>query len=106
MKKENLLSGVPLAIDEEVVRELMVSDSVRIEQIISMGQVTPENQWYDQSENEWVLVIKGAGILTFDNGEELKLSPGDYVNIPAHKKHRVSWTQPDVETIWLAIFYS
>lgn len=105
MKKENLLSDIPFDLHAEVVRELVGSKSVRIEQIVSRGQATPENEWYDQGENEWVLVIKGAGRLTFENGEELALFPGDSVNIPAHKKHRVSWTKPDEATIWLAVFY-
>ncbi len=33
------------------------------------------------------------------------MKPGDFVNIPAHKKHRVEWTTPDELTIWLAVFY-
>jgi len=33
------------------------------------------------------------------------MMPGSYVHIPAHCKHRVEWTDPDVETIWLAMYY-
>ncbi len=35
---------------------------------------------------------------------EMKL--GDFINIPAHKKHRVEWTTPDEPTIWLAVRFS
>lgn len=105
MKKENLLTNIPNQIPEEMFRDIMVAEAVRIEQIVSRGHSTPEGEWYDQQQNEWVLVIKGAGILVFEDGSEVVLNPGDHLNIPAHKKHRVSWTAPEEETIWLAVFY-
>lgn len=103
--KENLFSNLPQSIPEEIVRNILTTGPVRIAQIISKGQCSPDDYWYDQQENEWVLVVKGAGNLIFENGEQVELKPGDYLNIPAHKKHRVSWTDPEEETIWLAVFY-
>lgn len=105
MKKENMLSNIPNDIPEEIVGNLVTTDFVRIEKIISKGQCSPDNKWYDQHENEWVMVIKGAGILEFENDEEVSLNSGEYLNIPAHKRHRVSWTDPNEETIWLAVLY-
>ena len=105
MEKENLLTDIPNDLPAEVIRDIIETDSVRIKQIISKGQKGPEQGWYDQDENEWVLVVKGAGILKFETGEQVELNSGDYLNIPAHKKHRVSWTDPKEETVWLAIFY-
>jgi cupin 2 domain-containing protein len=52
-----------------------------------------------------VIVLKGAARLEFEDGT-LEMRPGDYVNIPAHKKHRVAWTTPDEPTIWLAVHYA
>lgn len=105
MKKDNLLSNIPVAIPDEIFEEVHSSTNVRIERIISQGHCSPENDWYDQEENEWVLVVRGEGVLEFEGGEEVRLTAGDYMNIPAHKKHRVTWTDPDKETIWLAVFY-
>ena len=57
--------------------------------------------------NEWVIVLKGEAKLLFENNDEpIHLKPGDFVNIPAHRKHRVEWTTPDEPTVWLAVFYS
>lgn len=34
------------------------------------------------------------------------LMPGDFIDISAHRRHRVEWTTPEEPTIWLAVFYS
>ncbi len=81
------------------------STSVRIERIISKGHKSPENGWYDQDEHEWVIVLKGEGVLEFEDGSNCRLGTGDYLNIAAHTKHKVSWTDPDQATLWLAVFY-
>lgn len=101
----NLFSEIPNQLNEEVFQDLLKNDTVRIERILSKGQSSPENGWYEQDENEWVLVLSGAGRLLFDDGEEVELKAGDYLHIPAHKKHKVAWTDPEEVTIWLAIFY-
>ena len=46
----------------------------------------------------------GAARLRFEE-HVIELEPGDYVDIPAHKKHRVEWTTPDEPTVWLAVYY-
>nr|HQU73613.1 cupin domain-containing protein [Calditrichia bacterium] len=66
---------------------------------------SPERGWYDQDEHEWVTVLQGRGRLLFEDGEIAELGAGDCLNIPAHRKHKVTWTDPDQITIWLAIFY-
>jgi cupin 2 domain-containing protein len=92
--------------DEEFTENLLDDGSVRIERIVSRGQASPEGFWYDQEEDEWVVVLAGAAALVFeDEDAELVLRPGDHIRIPAHKRHRVSWTSPDEETLWLAVFY-
>ena len=68
---------------------LLEAANMRIERIVSHGHASPSGLWYDQDQHEWVVVLK----------------PGDFVNIPAHKKHRVEWTMPDEPTIWLAVHY-
>jgi cupin 2 domain-containing protein len=101
----NIFDVIPNSLDKEIFERLVESNSVTIERIISKGHKSPEHGWYDQDKNEWVMVITGEAILSFDDGSSIKLKAGDFINIAAHKKHRVQWTAPDVETIWLAVHY-
>ncbi len=101
----NLFYPLPDAGSGEVFEDLIKTSLVRIERIVSRGQTSPERGWYDQAEHEWVVVLKGAAELTFEQGEVVKLGAGDHVHIPAHTKHKVSWTDPESETVWLAVFY-
>jgi len=102
----NLFESLPVSLHEEVITSILEAENLRIERIVSKGHKSPESGWYDQEQNEWVVVLKGGGKLVFEDGEEQRLGPGDYINIPAHKKHRVTWTDPKTETIWLAIHYN
>ena len=101
----NIFDSVPSDLEEEVFQRLVDSNGIRIERIISKGHRSPESGWYDQDNNEWVMVLKGEAILLFDDETSVSLKAGDFINIAAHKKHRVEWTAPDVETIWLAVHY-
>lgn len=100
----NLFAELPSVLAEELFTTLINSAEVRIERIVSHGHVSPKNFWYDQDLHEWVIVLKGSARLEFEDAF-LEMKPGDFVNIPAHKKHRVEWTTPDEPTIWLAVFY-
>ncbi len=106
MKSQNIFSGIPLDLGKEEFFELLVkNDTVMIERIISKGQKSPESDWYDQEKNEWVMVLRGKAVLSFDDQTSVQLNEGDFINISAHKKHRVAWTDPENETIWLAVHY-
>ena len=100
----NLLSNIPTELPEQVTETLLDSESVRVERIVSDGHASPQDFWYDQDQNEWVVLLSGAAKLQFEN-ETVKMIPGDYITIPAHKRHRVAWTTPDEPTIWLVIYY-
>ena len=100
----NLFAHIPKSLRDELNETLVSAGSIRIERIISHGHGSPEGFWYDQQEHEWVVVLQGAARLQFED-ESVELKPGDFVNIPAHRKHRVDWTTPDEPTIWLAVFY-
>lgn len=103
----NLFADLPTDLPEELVEVLTENKHVRIERIISTGHASPDDFWYDQDEHEWVVVLKGEAKLLFeDDDEPIHLRPGDFVNIPAYRKHRVEWTTPDEPTVWLAVFYS
>lgn len=105
MNLSNILGAIPSDLSAEVFEDIIKSPNIRIERIISKGQSTPADSWYDQEEHEWVMVLEGKAILEFENNHSLTLNKGDYINIPAHCKHKVSWTDPDQITLWLAIFY-
>jgi len=101
----NLHDNLPTDLPQEVFTDLLNAGSVRIERILSRGHRSPATGWYDQDEHEWVMVLQGEGELTFANGDVVRLRPGDYLNIPAHTLHKVSWTDPAQTTLWLAVFY-
>jgi cupin 2 domain-containing protein len=100
----NLFNNIPADLPEEVTEALLASESVRIERIVSHGHASPQDFWYDQDQHEWVVVLSGSTKLRFEDAT-VEMKPGDYINIPAHKRHRVEWTTPDEPTIWLAVFY-
>ena len=94
-------------VTDEHIEKLIDRAGVRIERIVSHGHASPEGFWYDQEENEWVVLLAGAARLRFENDDTtIELGPGDHINIPAHTRHRVDWTQPETDTIWLAVFYA
>jgi cupin 2 domain-containing protein len=106
MNLANLFENIPRDLPGELVERLVDTNGMRIERIVSKGHHSPPDFWYDQAENEWVLLIKGEAKLRFEeNNRIVQLMPGMHVTIPAHEKHRVEWTRENEETIWLAVFY-
>lgn len=102
----NLLHDLPDALAGEVTERLVEAAAVRIERIVSHGQASPAGFWYDQDEAEWVLVLRGAARLRFEDEVDARtLRPGDHVEIAAHRRHRVDWADPSQPTVWLAVFY-
>jgi len=102
---DNLFGFIPDDLPEEFFETLVRTEAIHIERIISSGHTSPKGQWYDQDQTEWVLLVRGAARLVFEGGNEHMLVPGDWLEIPAHQKHRVAWTDPDQETVWLAVHY-
>jgi len=103
--KGNLFELIPGNLKREVFEPLVGKKHVRIERIISNGHTSPDSGWYDQEQNEWVTILKGEASIAFEKGETVKLGEGDYIEIPAHKKHKVIKTSSKSETIWLAVHY-
>ena len=79
------------------------SDTFRIERIVSHGHISPPDFWYDQDEWEFVAVLQGNSELEFPD-EKFAMNAGDWVIIPAHVKHRVSFTSTMPPCVWLAVF--
>ncbi len=103
---KNLINNLPDNLPEEIIETLTQNEHIRIEQIVSTGHSSPDDFWYDQAQSEFVIILKGEAKLQFEDGAELMhMKPGDYLLIPAHKKHRIEWTTPNEPTVWLAIFF-
>jgi len=100
----NLFADLPADLPNELVQTLLFATSLRIERIVSHGHTSPDGFWYDQVQHEFVVLLKGAARLRFEDGE-VEMTPGSFLNIPAHRRHRVEWTDPHQPTIWLAVFY-
>jgi cupin 2 domain-containing protein len=100
----NIFDDLPSHLPDELIQTLVHASDVRIERIISHGHASAVDFWYDQPEHEWVIVLKGAARLQFADGM-IDMKPGDCINIPAHKKHRVDWTTSEELTIWLGVRY-
>ena len=106
-KSGNLVRALAVARRGEQVDVLAETAGLRIERIISWGQVTPPGQWYDGERDEWVAVLSGAARLRFEGESAPRaLAPGDWLRIPAHVRHRVEWTDPERATVWLAVHFA
>jgi len=100
----NLFREIPDTLPNEIIETLLSASTMRVERIVSHGHSSPEGFWYDQDQHEWVVVLKGAARLQFED-EVIDMQPGDFINIPAHQCHRVEWTTLDEPTVWLAVHY-
>jgi cupin 2 domain-containing protein len=98
---KNLFAGLPGRTDGENLLTLCERSMTKIDRIVSHSHSSPAGFWYDQKEDEWVIVLCGSGALEFQSGEIVELKAGDYLTIPRHVKHRVAQTSE--ETIWLAV---
>jgi cupin 2 domain-containing protein len=106
MAIKNIFGGFPQMMIKEMSEVLLKTEHFSLERIISSGQMTPPGEWYDQDTSEWVILLGGnAGLLFEGETEVCVMRPGDYVHIPAHRRHRVEWTDPGQKTVWLALHY-
>ena len=103
---DNIFTGLPSAEADEIFETIAASADVRIERIVSHGQATPAGEWFEQEQDEWVMLLSGsAGILFEGDSEARRLVSGDHLLIPAGCRHRVAWTATDCDTIWLAVHF-
>ena len=102
----NLYRDIPEVVEDELIQPLIETDRFRLEKIVSRGHATPPGEWYNQDREEWVVLLKGRAGLLFEGETEVQvMGPGDCLQIPSHRRHRVEWTDPNGETIWLALHY-
>jgi len=124
----NIFNLPPLPLPEELTTILAENGSVRIERIISTGQVSPcpgrhedcdaaaldppqvslapgPARWYDQTETEFVALLEGSAVIEYENGKTVALSKGDTILIQPHERHRVNFTSSEPPCVWLCVFY-
>lgn len=103
----NLLQLPDADLNEEFFETLLLRPGLKVERIISTGQATPAGEWYDQNWDEWVVLLSGAARLQLEGETDVRpLHPGDAIMLPAHCRHRVAWTAPDMQTVWLALHFT
>ena len=101
----NFFDEIPDSVSEEIFTTILQKDKVKIERIVSQGQISPPDFWYNQTEHEWVILLQGEAEVEFTD-RKVFLRKGDFLEIPAHSKHRVTYTSTTPQAIWLAIFWS
>jgi cupin 2 domain-containing protein len=105
MDPESIFFNIPKSIPTELHHPILETDTFRLVRIVSKGHATPVGSWLYEVDDEWIYLVQGRSKLIFeDDNKETEMSPGDYLFIPAFKRHRVEWTDPDKVTIWLAVY--
>jgi cupin 2 domain-containing protein len=103
---KNFFVDVPENLRDELIEIVLQASNFSLERIVSRGHCSPEGFWYDQDDNEWVILLKGGAHLRFaDQEDAIILAPGDYLHIDRGRRHRVEWTDPGQDTVWLALRY-
>jgi cupin 2 domain-containing protein len=103
-KVANIFNQIPEHLPEELFECLLKTEHVAIERIISKGHASAAGFWHDQDWDEWVLILQGQAMIQFDpDPQTITLTVGDYLLIPAHTRHRLQWTTPASDTVWLAV---
>ena len=102
----NIFSDIPQSLPDELIETLTEGESVRIKRIVSRGHASPEGFWYDQVDNEWIMLLSGSAAVEIEGRGEVALSAGDYLLLPAHCRHRVNRTDSDADTVWLAVYFN
>lgn len=104
-RPRHILAGVPARLEEEQFDTLLQTPGIRLQRVISPPAHTMRaDEWFDQDEDEFVLVLQGRGALILEGqAQEIVLNPGDYLRLPAGLRHRIAWTDAQIPTIWLAL---
>ena len=104
MNQRNIYSlPEKISSDHEIVERLAEGKNTVVERIVSAGHVTPQNEWYDQDRDEWVVLLRGSATILFDDESEVHMKDGDVFFICAHKRHRVTFTSVDPPCVWFAV---
>ena len=104
-EQRNLLTSTPPPAGREQIEVLLEQGELKLERIHSCAASTPEGQWYDQEQGEWVALLQGSAQLRFeDEPQPRQLQAGDWLWIAPHRRHRVEATDGGRGCLWLALF--
>ena len=104
---ENIFDNIPDNLSEELFEDIIANRCFRLERIVSKGHASPPGFWYEQEEDEWVVLLSGEAVLLFEQtGREVRMAAGDCMLIPAGVRHRVEWTDPLRPDVWLALHFN
>lgn len=103
--KASLFRDIPENLPVELFETLIARKGFILERIVSRGHATPQGTWLSQERDEWVLLVRGRAALRFEDEGAVDLQPGDFLRIPAGKRHRVESTAADGHSVWLALHY-
>jgi cupin 2 barrel domain protein len=95
------IEKLPSIKEDEIINILKENENVRIERIISTGQVS---DWMIQENKEYVLLIQGIAIIEF-NDKKVEMKAGDTLFIEKLERHRVSYTSENPCCIWFCIHF-
>ena len=98
----NIFDLPPLPLPGELTTVLAESPIVRVERIISTGQVP---DWYDQSESEFVALLGGSAVIEFEDDRSVSMSMGDTLLIEPHERHRDVFTSTEQPCVWRCVFF-
>ena len=99
----NIFDLPEFPLTEELITILVENKNIRIERIISTGQISSD--WYDQTETEFVVLLGGYADITFDSGKTVHMEKGDTLLIKPHEKHKVNHTSSEPPCVWFCVFY-
>jgi cupin 2 domain-containing protein len=102
---QNIFKTNPEKPNEEIFEIILNNKNLKLERIITNGQTTPPGEWYNQENDEWVVLIQGSALILFENEKFIILNKGDHILIPKNCKHRVQWVDSNQECIWLALHF-
>ncbi len=102
---KNIFENISSFLSEELIETLIEKNNIKIERIVSRGHASPKEFWYDQAQDEFIILLSGTATIVYENKQIFKMKKGDYLIIPAHQKHRVEDTNKDRDTYWLAIHF-
>ena len=63
----------PLNSTDEEFTPLLDEPGLIVQRIVSTGQASPPGFWYEQDEDEWVVLLVGSAVLAFADGRVLAL---------------------------------
>ena len=95
------IEKLPEIEEEEIVDILKENENVKIERIISRGQVS---DWMVQEKREYVLLIQGNAVIEF-NDKTVEMKSGDTLFIEKSERHRVAYTSESPCCIWFCVHF-